>query len=424
MNGIKLTVIFVGVAINLFSSVAGVASASDNPLVIQSQGPGWLSPKSAADRAEQQRFLNEAFARQQAQQESQIISEQDQILKIYAKDPWRKINKSTNYVGSEGWLQFQGKIQSIEPVGILFQGGVGRVLSISTETDKNGSMITTQGDVSNETETKIQNAKKSTTQSTHTTKTRFEKIYGEDYFLVVNFPYPAQEGAGYERLMAYDDGYITYTNSTGRALTVRKLDYGTPCIKKWSQEEIAAAYKQAEAERAEIEAARKAQRDLANAQAEAEREKIEEERKAELAAIEAEKKAKIDKIVEFQKQQAEKGDPSALRRLGDFYRDGYGVEKDLVKSKDYYQKSDEAQKVATARLDEENRLNAQAALKQKFLKNVALANNGSTGCMIYVGKCYRDGLGVEKDLKKAREYFEKADAAGSPEGAKLKIELE
>lgn len=187
MNGIKLTVIFVGVGINLFSSVVGESSASDNPLVIQSQGPGWLSPKSAADRAEQQRFLNEAYARQQAQQESQIISEQDQILKIYAKDPWRKINNSTNYVGNEGWLQFQGKIQSIEPVGILFQGGVGRVLSISTETDKNGSMITTQGDVSNETETRIQNARKSTTQSTHTTKTRYEKIYGEDYFLVVNF---------------------------------------------------------------------------------------------------------------------------------------------------------------------------------------------------------------------------------------------
>jgi hypothetical protein len=413
MNGIKLTVIFVGVAIALFSSAIGVASASDNPLIIQSQGPGWVSPKSAADRAEQQRFLNEAYARQQAQQESQIISEQDEILKIYAKDPWRKINNSTNYVGSEGWLQFQGKIQSIEPVGILFQGGVGRVLSISTETDKNGSVITTQGDVSSETETKIQNARKSTTQSTRITKTRSEKIYGEDYFLVVNFPYPAQEGNGYERMMAYDDGYITYTNSTGRGLTVRKLDYGTPCIKKWSQEEIAAAYKQAEAERAEIEAARKLQRDLAYAQAEEER-----------AKIEAEKKAKIDKIIEFQKQQAEKGDPAAFRRLGDFYRDGYGVEKDLGKSADYYQKADEAQKVATARLDEENRLNAQAALKQKFLKSVALADTGSTGCMIYVGKCYRDGIGVEKDLKKAREYFEKADAAGSPEGAKLKIELE
>jgi len=86
MNGIKLTVIFVGVAIGLFSSAIGVASASDNPLIIQSQGPGWVSPKSAADRAEQQRFLNEAYARQQAQQESQIISEQDEILKIYAKD--------------------------------------------------------------------------------------------------------------------------------------------------------------------------------------------------------------------------------------------------------------------------------------------------------------------------------------------------
>jgi TPR repeat protein len=32
-----------------------------------------------------------------------------------------------------------------------------------------------------------------------------------------------------------------------------------------------------------------------------------------------------------------------------------------------------------------------------------------------MGERYRDGDGVEKDLAKAKDYFEKAEAAGSPD---------
>jgi TPR repeat protein len=39
--------------------------------------------------------------------------------------------------------------------------------------------------------------------------------------------------------------------------------------------------------------------------------------------------------------------------------------------------------------------------------------------MISAGKCYRDGDGVEKDLNKAREYFQKASDLGSIEAAQL-----
>jgi hypothetical protein len=377
-----------------------------------------VAPKSAAEQAEQQRFLTEAYARQQAQQESQNISQQDEILKIYSKDPWRNINNSTNYVGNAGWVQFQGKVQAIEPVGILFQGSFGNVLSISTETDKEG-LITTHGEVSNVSETNRPNARKTTAQSTQITKTQHEKIFGDVFFLVVNFPYPAQDGNGFERMMAYDCGYITYTNSDNRALTIRKLDYGVPCIKVWSEEEIEAAYAQAEAEREKIEAEKKTQRELADAQAEKERTAIEEQRKAELAAIEAEKKAKIDKIVKPYQELAEKGDPFALRRMSEFYRDGYGFEKDTNKAAEYFKKADEATAALAKGANEENKLNALTASLARFNKNVGLADKGQLESIIIVGKCYRDGDGVQKDLSKAREYFQKASDMGSEEGAKL-----
>jgi hypothetical protein len=405
MKKTRMAVLFITAVTNLFCSANGSALAADNPLIIQSQGPGWESPKSAADRAAQQRFLNEAYARQQAQQESAIITQQDEILKIYSKDPWRKIDNSTNYVGSEGWLQFQGKVQAIEPAGILFQGSLGRVLSISTETDRDSGLTTTHGEVSNESESRIQNIRKSTTQTTHVIKTRFEKQYGDDYFMVLNFPYPTQEGNGYERMMAFDAGYITYTNSANSVLTVHKLDYGKPCIKIWSAEEIAEAYKKAEDERAEIEAARKAQRDLIYAQAEKER-----------AEIEAKKKAELDKIIKWNQEQAEKGDTSALHRLGERYRDGDGVTKDLAKSAEYFKKADEQFQIEVNRIAEETRRKEQAALQQKFLHNLDLADNkDSVESALYIENCYRYGLGTEKDLSKAEKYHAKAVSLGIPQ---------
>ena len=69
--------------------------------------------------------------------------------------------------------------------------------------------------------------------------------------------------------------------------------------------------------------------------------------------------------------------------------------------------------------NEENKLNALTASLARFNKNVGLADKGQLESIIIVGKCYRDGDGVQKDLSKAREYFQKASDMGSEEGAKL-----
>jgi hypothetical protein len=415
MKLIQLKFLSVALVMGILFIASSIILLADNAnTLLPPQGPEWVLPKSTADKAEQQRFLTDAYAREQAQQESEIVSRQNEIIKIFSKDPWRKINGSTNYVGDDGWQQFQGKVLSIEPIGILFQGSFGKVLSITTETDKDADLVTTHGEVSNESEMELQkrNTRTTSTQSTHVTKIQHEKLYGDDFFLVVNFPYPIKEGLGYERLMAYDTGYITYTNGDKRALTVRKLDYGLPCIKIWSAEEIAAAYKAAEAKRAAIEAERKAQRDLLEAQAEAERARLEAERAEKLAAIEAEKVKKF----EHQKDLADKGDMFALRRIGEFYRDGYGVKKDPAKANEYFAKADEAFEVEAERVAKESALNEQAAQKQKFLINLELADKHDNALSaLFVEKCYREGIGVEKDLTKADEYHAKAVSFGLPQ---------
>ena len=413
MKPIQSTLLPIALIAGALFIINSKALAADNP-VLPPQGPEWGLPKSAADQAEQQRFLTDAYAREQAQQESEIVSRQNEIIKIYSKDPWRKINGSTNYVGNEGWQQFQGKVMSVEPAGILFQGSFGKVLSITAEIDKSADLITTHGEVSHESETELQkrNTKKTSTQSTQVTRTQHEKIYGDDFFMVVNFPYPVQEGRGYERLMAYDTGYITYTNSDKRALTVRKLDYGLPCIKNWSAAEMGAVYKAAEAKRAAIEAERKAQRELVQAQAEVERARIEAERIAKLAAIEEEKTKKFER----QKELADKGDIFALRRMAEYYRDGYGVKKDATKAEEYFSKADEAYAAEEVRVAKESALKEMAFQKQKFFKNLELADKHDNGVSaLYVEKCYREGIGVEKDLTKADEYHAKAIGFGIPE---------
>lgn len=409
-----------------FCVIRSFAADELTPLSPVPQGPGYVLPKTSAERAEQQRFLNESYANQQAQQESKVISQQAEMLKILSKDPWRRINNTTNYVGGEGWLQFQGKVQSIESVGILFQGSFGKVLSISTEFDTS-SMVLTHSELSDQSATAKSNAasRQATSKYSGVTKTQRvrEKIYGDDYFLVINFPYPIQEGKGYERLMAFDSGYITYTNSENRVLTVHKLNYGTPCSKIWSPAEIEAAYKQAEADRAAAEAEKRAQRELITAQAEARQAAIEAERKAELEAIEAEKKAKKLKVFKFYETKALEGDSIALHRLGEFYRDGYGVEVDLAKSEECFRKEKEAAEIEDKRLKEENQAKELARQKQKFDWYVEQAKKGGVSGMIGAGNCYRYGLGVEKNLDKAREYYKAASNAGSSEGAKLFLEL-
>ena len=51
---------------------------------------------------------------------------------------------------------------------------------------------------------------------------------------------------------------------------------------------------------------------------------------------------KKNRVLKFYQDAADKGDPSALFRLGELFRDGDGVEKNLEKARDYFSKAAEA----------------------------------------------------------------------------------
>ena len=127
-------------------------------------------------------------------------------------------------------------------------------------------------------------------------------IYGDDLFFVESFPYPSISGRGYQQMMAKDGDYFSYTNSTGQLITIRRLIYGKPCQKIWSPEEIAAAKQK----------------------------------------VESKKQAATDKVVKYYQDLADKNDPVGLLRMGQRYRDGDGVPKDLTKARSCLSKAADA----------------------------------------------------------------------------------
>ena len=119
--------------------------------------------------------------------------------------------------------------------------------------------------------------------------------YGEDLFFVADFPYPASEGQAYAQMLAQEDGVYSYTNAADQVTGLPRLVYGKPCVKIWSAEEIAAAEQK----------------------------------------LDAQRQAVRDRVLISNRVLADQGDPYGLRRMGERYRDGDGVPKDLAKARDY-----------------------------------------------------------------------------------------
>jgi hypothetical protein len=128
-------------------------------------------------------------------------------------------------------------------------------------------------------------------------------------------------------------------------------------------------------------------------------------------------------VLKWNQEQADEGDPAALLRMGERYRDGEGVKKDLAKAAEYFKRADKTNDIILAQQNEESKRKEQEAIQQKFIQNLALAEKGQVNPMIYVGKCYQGGVGVEKDLSKARQWFQKASDKGSTEAVQLLFDL-
>ncbi len=144
-------------------------------------------------------------------------------------------------------------------------------------------------------------------------------FYGNDIFFVENFPYPGQRRLGYDSMMAHFEGFYSYKEPERPADPDQKFDYGTPCIKVWSPEEIAANQRK---------------RTTKN------------------------KPWCPDKILKNNQDLADKGDPYGLMRMGERYRDGEGVDKDLAKARQYLKRAADGGEQTAA--DELSRLGSSA----------------------------------------------------------------
>jgi TPR repeat protein len=302
--------------------------------------------------------------------------------KLIPRDPWREIYGEKKYVMSagSGFVKFSGQIQEITLKGIRIWGEYGDADNVE--------------------------------------------------FFLINFPYHFGEGESIDPTKIYaalDDGKFSYITEDGYAKTLPKLNYGHPCVKPKNADSVEKAAQQLTPQeesqlnfaefsaKEKTESAVAAQQRLQNF--------LDELEAAHTAAIQKIKAAQALALKNDQ-EQADKGDRIALRRMGERYRDGEGVQKDLAKADEYFKKADEATKAEWKRINEENKLEEQASRQQRFIRMLNLADRGDRESMVNAGKCYRDGDGVEKDLNKAREYFWKASNLASTEAAVFLNELD
>lgn len=130
---------------------------------------------------------------------------------------------------------------------------------------------------------------------------------GTDFF-VVNLPVSGAEGdylppAGCV-LLVKDVGTYTYSTAAGSSRTIRKYDYGTP----WTPPPLTP-------------------------------EQLAAQRAAQKADLEARKKFAGEKVLARDKAAAANDDADGLERMAERYRDGNGVEKDLIRAQIYFKRA-------------------------------------------------------------------------------------
>ena len=103
---------------------------------------------------------------------------------------------------------------------------------------------------------------------------------------------------------------------------------------------------------------------------------------------------------------AKQGDANAQYNLGEFYENGYGVEKDYEKAAYWFQKSAEQGNVHA-----QDKLENSAELIRWVYEK--LAEQGNANAQYNLGNCYANGVGIEKDNEKAVYWFLKSAEQGN-----------
>lgn len=124
------------------------------------------------------------------------------------------------------------------------------------------------------------------------------------------------------------------------------------------------------------------------------------------------------KAMMYHQKLVKKGEYASLIDIGNFYHYGLGVEKDLLKAKEYYEKAlQKGQKNANYYLGllYYNTYDNKNLIKKDYKQAFEYYKKAQTCSSFELGWFYWKGLGVKKDEKKAIEYF--SFTAGHNSGA-------
>ena len=115
---------------------------------------------------------------------------------------------------------------------------------------------------------------------------------------------------------------------------------------------------------------------------------------------------------------ADAGDVNGMAYLGNCYAEGIGVEPDEEKAKTYLtEAANEGQieaisKLGELALQEGNHFEAVKQFREAADQGYPRAEN-------FLGICYAEGLGVQRNLRSAEEWFRRSDAQGDPDARVL-----
>ncbi len=117
----------------------------------------------------------------------------------------------------------------------------------------------------------------------------------------------------------------------------------------------------------------------------------------------------ISEMISYALPLAKSGNPGMQRFVSKIYCDGRGVPKDLDKAAEWMRKAAEKDhRWSNELFDILWKIGTQESFAEMIDIASNLAEEGNAGAMGRLGRAYRDGKGVQKDVEKAAEWMRKA----------------
>ena len=122
---------------------------------------------------------------------------------------------------------------------------------------------------------------------------------------------------------------------------------------------------------------------------------------------------------------AENDDPVCLYYAGYCCENGLGTEKDMDQAVTWYRRAAQmghimSREIVEKMTGEKVKIVEKESPFQAYLRS---AENGDADAMFFVGRCYQDGVGTEKNQAKASEWIEKSAAAGNAAAKRIVAQM-